>query len=145
MREESSEEENVLKEVASVNDIIHTPVRLAIMIFLLPKGKALFTEVQKVLDLTAGNLSSHIKKLEENGLIEVQKAFIKAKPTTILYLTEKGVNSIQEYANLMTTALTTILEEKKKDKNSQKRDKELFHSQVFLNIYTQPQSKVEKG
>ncbi|MHA1866477.1 transcriptional regulator [Candidatus Pacearchaeota archaeon] len=113
MREESSEEKNVLKEVASVDDIIHTPVRLAIMIFLLPKEKALFTEVQKVLDLTAGNLSSHIKRLEEHGLIEVQKAFIKAKPTTILYLTEKGVNSIQKYANLMTTVLTTILEEKK--------------------------------
>lgn len=115
MSDKNFDEKSVLKEVANINAIIHTPVRLALMMFLLPRGKTLFTEVQKALDLTAGNLSSHIKKLEEHGFIEVQKAFIKAKPTTILYLTDKGAKAIQEYANLMSELLKSMLKEKKEN------------------------------
>lgn len=116
MHEETVSDNNNLKikDITNINDIIHTPVRLAMMMFLLPRGKALFTEIQNALELTAGNLSSHTKKLEESGFIQVQKAFIKAKPTTILYLTERGMKAIQEYAHLMTNLLGNMLEQNEK-------------------------------
>ncbi len=116
MHEETVRHNNNLKikDITKINDIIHTPVRLAMMMFLLPRGKALFTEIQEALDLTAGNLSSHTKKLEENGFVQVQKAFIKAKPTTIIYLTDNGIKAMQEYANLMTNVLGNMLEQNEK-------------------------------
>ena len=57
--------------------------------FLLPRGRANFTVIQKCLNLTSGNLSSHVKKLYIKGLIEVKKNFIDLKPTTEEYLSKK--------------------------------------------------------
>ena len=112
MQEESTKQEQ-LKDIVTLDDIIHAPARLALMMFLIPKEKATFTEIQEALELTAGNLSSHIKKLETNEFIEVQKAFIKAKPTTIVYITEKGLKAIQQYATLVTDSLGNMLEKMK--------------------------------
>lgn len=111
--QEDSSQEGLLKDIATLDDIIHTPARLALMMFLIPKEKATFTEIQAALDLTAGNLSSHVKKLETNEFIEVQKAFVKAKPTTIIYITEKGLKAIQQYATLVTDSLGKMLEKMK--------------------------------
>ncbi len=102
-----------LKDIVNLNDIIHTPVRLALMMFLLPRGKSIFTEIQEALGLTAGNLSSHIKKLEINEFIEVQKAFVQAKPTTIIYITAKGSKAMQEYARIVSDVLESMLKKVK--------------------------------
>ena len=109
LQEETTEEKTQLKDIVNLDDIIHTPARLALMMFLLPREKAVFTEIQNALELTAGNLSSHIKKLEANQFIEVQKAFIKAKPTTIIYITAKGLKAMQQYATLVSDVLGNML------------------------------------
>ena len=110
MQNDSVVNKSQLKDIVKLDDIIHTPARLALMMFLLPREKAVFTEIQEALGLTAGNLSSHIKKLEINEFIEVQKAFVKAKPTTIIYITSKGLKAMQHYAELVTDFLGKMLE-----------------------------------
>ena len=104
----SGEEKKSLKQLIGVNEIIHSPVRLAILMFLQPRHRASFAQIQKALGLTAGNLSSHIKKLEANELIEVEKVFIDSKPTTLIYVTQKGVTGIAEYARILREALDRV-------------------------------------
>ncbi len=103
-----SEESDHLKRVISVNDLIHSPVRLAIMMFLLPRITATFPEIMKALGLTSGNLASHIKKMEKANFIEVRKEFIAAKPTTIVTITPEGERAVEEYAQVLRNVLRMV-------------------------------------
>ena len=62
--------------ILELDSDIHNPARMSVLMFLLPRGRATFTSIQKCLNLTSGNLSSHIKKLQTKGLVEVKKTFI---------------------------------------------------------------------
>ncbi len=100
-----------LEEIIGIDEIIHSPSRLAIMMFLLPRLKATFGAIQEALDFTPGNLSAHLNKLENNGLVEVHKAFHDTKLITIIYLTEKGREKLQEYARFFVEVLEKMLED----------------------------------
>jgi DNA-binding MarR family transcriptional regulator len=56
-----------------------------------------FLFLQKQLQMTPGNLSSHLNKLEEAGYVKVVKEFIERKPHTALKLTKKGQRAFKEY------------------------------------------------
>ncbi len=56
-----------------------------------------FLFLQNQLQITPGNLSSHLSKLEEAGYVEIVKEFIERKPHTALSLTKKGRNAFKEY------------------------------------------------
>ena len=106
-----TDETETLKDVISVSELIHSPVRLAIIMFLLPRISASFPEIQRALDLTSGNLASHIKKMERGKLVEVRKEFIAAKPTTIVTLTTDGEKAIDEYSNILRNMLNMMEKE----------------------------------
>ncbi|MHA2431484.1 MAG: winged helix-turn-helix domain-containing protein [Promethearchaeota archaeon] len=59
-------------------------------------------------ELTWGNLSSHISKLEEAGYVNVEKRFKGKKPQTLLHLSEKGRNAFTEYRRKLTQVLGKI-------------------------------------
>ncbi len=107
----TEESELPLEELVGIDGIIHSPPRLAIMMFLLPRLKATFSTIQKALELTSGNLTTHLSKLEENKMIEIQKGIVDAKPTTIIYLTKFGREKLKEYARILTKILENMLEE----------------------------------
>ena len=98
-----------IQTVLDLDVDLHNPTRLSILMFLLPRGRAPFTIIQKALGLTSGNLSSHVKKLQNKGFIEVKKKFIDLKPTTVLYLSPEGRNSIVEYASNLSSVLQNML------------------------------------
>lgn len=98
-----------IQTVLDLDVDLHNPTRLSILMFLLPRGRAPFTIIQKALGLTSGNLSSHIKKLQNKGFIEVRKKFIDLKPTTVLYLSPEGRNSIVKYASNLSSVLQNML------------------------------------
>ena len=103
--------EEEYSKILNINDIVHNPTRLAILIFLLSsRGKTSFTMIRKALGLTAGNLSSHITKLSQNELIIVEKLFIDAKPTTVISLNDKGSKAMKNYCSEMTNILSNMLE-----------------------------------
>ncbi|MFX0052902.1 MAG: transcriptional regulator [Candidatus Hodarchaeota archaeon] len=103
-----------IQTVLELDIDLHNPTRLSILMFLLPRGRAPFTIIQKALGLTSGNLSSHIKKLQTKGFIEVKKKFIDLKPTTVLYLSIEGRKSIVEYASNLSSVLQNMLTDEEK-------------------------------
>lgn len=107
----TEESELPLEEVVSIDGIIHSPPRLAIMMFLLPRLKATFSTIQKALELTSGNLTTHLSKLEESKMVEIQKGLVDAKPTTIIYLTKFGRKKLKEYARTLAKILGNMLKE----------------------------------
>ena len=70
--------------------LIHEPGRLAILTVLSSVKDADFVFLQRTTGLTKGNLSSHLTKLEEAGLVEIEKRFIRKKPNTNVRLTAIG-------------------------------------------------------
>lgn len=70
--------------------LIHEPGRLAILTVLTSVKSADFVFLQRVTGLSKGNLSSHLSKLEDAGLIAIEKAFVHKKPNTSASLTAEG-------------------------------------------------------
>ena len=85
----------------AIDRLIHEPARLLIMSYLAVVESADFLFLMRQTDLTFGNLSSHMSKLEEAGYIQVEKKFVGRKPNTILSLTEKGREAFQQYRDQM--------------------------------------------
>ena len=70
--------------------LIHEPARLAIMTVLSSVKSADFVFLQRTTGLTQGNLSSHLTRLEEAGLVRIEKRFVMKKPNTNVELTADG-------------------------------------------------------
>ena len=74
--------------------LIHEPARLAILTVLSSVQAADFVFLQRTTGLTQGNLSSHLTKLEEAGLVRIEKAFVQKRPNTSVALTPLGKERI---------------------------------------------------
>lgn len=73
-----------------IDDVIHGRLRLSVMAYLSGAGVAEFNELKAKIGGTDGNLSVHIRKLEEAGYVSVEKSFAGRKPRTRLSLTGAG-------------------------------------------------------
>jgi DNA-binding MarR family transcriptional regulator len=65
-------------------------IRLGVMSILSVNSRASFNRLKETLELTDGNLASHIKSLENAGYVSVIKSFNNRKPNTTYEITEKG-------------------------------------------------------
>lgn len=84
-----------------LNRLIHSPVRLGIMTILNSVEKASFNYLKDKLDVTDGNLSSHLEKLEQADYIQVKKEFIEKKPHTSYRITVKGIKAFRKYLDYL--------------------------------------------
>ena len=84
-------------DLAAVDKLIHEPARLAAMAILDAVESADFLYLQRATGLTKGNLSVHLQKLEEAGLIEIQKTFQGKYPRTLCKLTTEGKDAFEKY------------------------------------------------
>ena len=89
------------------NHVLGNPVRLAIVLYLLPRERALFKDLQVVLKLTPGNLDSHLRALERAGYVEVYKVFAD-RPRTAVRITEKGAVEARNYMRVLKEALSAV-------------------------------------
>ena len=80
-----------------VDRLVHEPARLGILTVLSSVRSAEFLFLQSTLGLSKGNLSSHLSKLEQGGLVEITKKFVGKKPQTSASLTEHGWAAINRY------------------------------------------------
>jgi DNA-binding MarR family transcriptional regulator len=80
-----------------VDRLIHEPGRLAILTLLSSVKSADFLFLQRTTGLTKGNLSSHLNKLEEAGLVKISKKFVHKKPNTSVELTAVGRAKIAQH------------------------------------------------
>ena len=83
--------------IQNIDRLIHEPSRLTIMMHLYVVESADFQFLLHQTEMTPGNLSSHLRKLEDAGYVEVTKEFIERKPHTALALTKKGRMALKEY------------------------------------------------
>jgi DNA-binding HxlR family transcriptional regulator len=77
-------------EISGLNKLFENRVRLGIMSVLIVNDSYDFNSLKATLGVTDGNLASHLKALEENSLIRVNKQFIGRKPNTSYSITETG-------------------------------------------------------
>ena len=80
-----------------IDDVIHSRIRTAIMAVLISVEEAEFTFIRDKINATDGNLSAHLKKLEEHKYIDVQKEFIDRKPITRYKITSTGRKAFEDY------------------------------------------------
>ena len=91
-----------------LDSVMHQPTRLQIMSSLVSldgQPQIDFTELQKLLELTPGNLSTHLVKLENAGYVEVTKEFVKRQPKTWVAITDAGMEAFRRHV----TALEKVL------------------------------------
>jgi DNA-binding MarR family transcriptional regulator len=85
------------EKIADLDRMVHEPGRLAILTALSSCLSADFTYLTRLTGMTRGNLSTHLSKLENAGLISINKRFIGKKPSTMVQLTKLGRTAIEEH------------------------------------------------
>lgn len=88
-------------DIHAIDDVIHGRLRLGVMAYLVGAGSADFTTLKKHLQTTDGNLSVHLRKLEEAGYVAIKKSFRDRKPLTEVRLTAAGRAAFVEYLDSM--------------------------------------------
>lgn len=81
----------------SLDPLLHSQLRLAVMSLLVSVESAEFTFLKEKTNCTAGNLSVQIDKLSEAGYISVEKTYRGKKPLTTCKITRKGITALEEY------------------------------------------------
>jgi DNA-binding MarR family transcriptional regulator len=85
------------EEMSTLDRLVHERARLAILTALSACKSCDFIYLQSLTALTRGNLSNHLSKLEEGGLIDVEKGYKGRVPQTIVRLTPKGLTTIERH------------------------------------------------
>lgn len=91
-----------------IDKIIHEPARFKLMAHLYVVESADFLFLMRQTELSFGNLSSHMTKLEKAGYVQIKKEFIGKKPHTMLELTEKGRTAFDKYRKDMKKILDDL-------------------------------------
>ena len=84
-------------DIGKIDDVIHGRLRLGIMAYLADAEVAGFNELKAALQATQGNLSIHLRKLEDAGYIKIEKSFLARKPLTRARLPPAGRNAFAAY------------------------------------------------
>jgi len=84
-------------DIGRIDEIIHGRLRLGIMVYLADAEVAEFTELKNALEATQGNLSVHLRKLQDAGYVEIDKSFVNLKPLTRIRITAQGRRAFADY------------------------------------------------
>ena len=81
--------------------VIHEKGRLAIMSMLAASPELSFTELRDALSMTDGNVTTHIRTLQEAGYVSVAKSYQNNRPLTTVSLTTAGRKAFSDYVDLL--------------------------------------------
>ncbi len=84
-------------DIGKLDEVIHGRLRLGVMAYLADNEVADFTELKTVLEATQGNLSVHLRKLQEAGYVDIDKSFVDLKPLTRIRITPAGRKAFSEW------------------------------------------------
>lgn len=91
--------------------VFHEPNRLAILSELSAASNGMtFQELKNECGLTDGNLSRHLKALEDTKVVRIRKTFIKNRPQTTIFLTDRGRDRFMEYLQALEEVLARAAE-----------------------------------
>ncbi len=95
-------------DIGGIDEVIHGRIRLGIMAYLANADVADFNELKAALDATQGNLSVHLRKLEDAGYVAIEKSFLARKPLTRVRLTSAGRKAFAAYLEAMGRLLREV-------------------------------------
>ncbi|MEP7107459.1 MAG: transcriptional regulator [Ferruginibacter sp.] len=90
-----------MNPIKDLNKIFDSRIRLGIMSALMVNAEVNFNELKELLDITDGNLASHLRTLEESGTIRVQKGFIGRKTNTTYSVTKTGDKAFKAHISAL--------------------------------------------
>jgi len=91
--------------------LVHQPTRLQIFSHLYRNGRTSFQDLKAALDVTEGNLASHVSTMEEAGALAVKKEFVDKKPKTSYELTEAGAELFEAHVQTLETLIDQLEDE----------------------------------
>jgi DNA-binding MarR family transcriptional regulator len=83
--------------IENLNKVFDSRIRMGVMSILIVNEEVSFNDLKKMLDITDGNLASHMINLEENGYIKVHKGFIGRKTNTTYSITRAGEKAFKDH------------------------------------------------
>jgi len=88
-------------DISGINKIFENRIRLGVMSILSVNEEIDFNTLKSVLDVTDGNLSSHVSALENEGFLNIKKQFVGKKPKTTFTITEAGRKAFTEHLDAL--------------------------------------------
>jgi DNA-binding MarR family transcriptional regulator len=83
--------------IIGLNKIFESRIRLGVMSILVVNEEINFNDLKQMLEVTDGNLATHLVNLEENGFIKVHKGFVGRKTNTTYSITKSGEKAFNEH------------------------------------------------
>jgi DNA-binding MarR family transcriptional regulator len=99
-----------LQPIANLDRVVHSPARMMILAYLAAVDSVDFIFLMNQVNLTRGNLSSHLNTLVEAGYVDIQKEFVDKMPRTLIRLTSAGREAIQAYREQMRMVIDQLLD-----------------------------------
>ena len=88
---------NSVNPISGLNKIFDNRIRLGVMSVLMVNDEISFNDLKQMLEVTDGNLATHLQTLEESNLIKVHKGFVGRKTNTTYSITRTGTKSFNEH------------------------------------------------
>lgn len=94
--------------IDNLNKVFDSRIRLGIMSALMVNAELNFNELKELLDITDGNLASHLKTLEEAAFVKVEKGFIGRKTNTTYAVTKAGEREFKTHLTALEKMISTM-------------------------------------
>lgn len=95
-------------ELPPIDDLLHEPARLRLLVFLSVVKRTDFTYLLKLSGMSKGNLSVQINKLGDANMVKIDKSFQGNRPRTMYELTAQGRKALREYKKNMKAILAAL-------------------------------------
>jgi len=87
----------MINPISGLNKIFDNRIRLGVMSVLMVNEEVSFNDLKSLLEVTDGNLATHLQTLEESGYIKVQKGFVGRKTNTTYAVTKAGAKAFNDH------------------------------------------------
>jgi len=94
-----------MNPISNLNKLFESRVRLGIMSALMVNDSLDFNSLKELLEVTDGNLASHLKALEQSNMVAISKQFVGRKPNTTYMVTDEGRKEFQQHLNALEALL----------------------------------------
>lgn len=98
----------MINPIDNLNKVFDSRVRLGIMSALMVNDEVNFNDLKELLNITDGNLASHLKSLEENAFVKVEKGFIGRKTNTVYRMTKSGEKAFKAHLAALEKMIRSI-------------------------------------
>src|SRR5215218_7867538 len=94
--------------INGLNKIFESRIRLGVMSVLVVNDEISFNDLKQMLEVTDGNLATHLVNLEENGYIKVHKGFVGKKTNTTYAVTKSGKKAFNDHISVLKNMIKRI-------------------------------------